>query len=268
VTIASPQQRFRTEYGAHRAAEGRAMDASALLQLPYLTTGPHARQWAARARTFDAFVTHVLVPTAHERGSPLRVLDLGAGNGWLSWRVALMGHEAVALDLRDDAVDGLRAATTYLESVDGRFDRVVASFDSLPLEDDAFDVVIFNASLHYALDLDVTLRESHRVACAGGRIAILDSPFYSREEHGAAMLAEKRQNAATQFGERAEVLMSLPFIEYLTRSRLSAASKQLGLAWRRHRVAYPFWYEMRPLVARLRGQRAPSRFDLWETVVA
>ena len=48
----------------------------------------------------------------------------------------------------------------------------------------------------------------------------------------------------------------------------AAASRGLGLAWRRHRVRYPLWYELRPLVARLRGRRAPSRFDLWEATVA
>ena len=34
------------------------------------------------------------------------------------------------------------------------------------------------------------------------------------------------------------------------------------------RVAYPMWYELRPLVARVRGRRVPSRFDLWESSVA
>jgi hypothetical protein len=57
--------------------------------------------------------------------------------------------------------------------------------------------------------------------------------------------------------------MALPFIEFLTRERLAAASAPIGLQWRRSRVSYPLWYELRPLQARLRGARAPSRFDLW-----
>jgi hypothetical protein len=59
-------------------------------------------------------------------------------------------------------------------------------------------------------------------------------------------------------------LLAPDFIEYLTEERLRAA---LGFEWRRHRVWYPLWYEMRPVVARLRGRRRPSRFDLWECVV-
>lgn len=268
MTTTSLQRQFRTEYGAHRAAEGRAIDRAALLQMPYLKTGPFAQQWAVRARTFDAFVRRVMTPMAREAGRPLRLLDLGAGNGWLSWRVTLAGHHAVAVDLRDDHVDGLGAADVYVEDPATPFGRIVGSFESLPLEAEGFDVVVFNASLHYALDLGATLREARRMVCSGGRIAILDSPFYARDADGERMVAEKRRDASKRFGDRAAALMSLPFIEYLTVERLDTASNQLRLAWRRHRVRYPLWYELRPLLARLRRQRAPSRFDLWETVVA
>jgi SAM-dependent methyltransferase len=145
---------------------------------------------------------------------------------------------------------------------------VVASFESLPIAAGGFDLVVFNASLHYAIDLATTLREARRVTHAGGRSVILDSAFYAREADGELMLAEKRREAAARFGERADVLMSLPFIEYLTPARLEAASGQLGLEWIRHRVRYPLWYELRPLAARIRGRRAPSRFDLWEAFVS
>lgn len=267
MTTVSPEREFRAAYGAHRAAEGRALDAVALSALPYLATGPFARQWAVRARTYDAFVSRVLTPAARTSARALKVLDLGAGNGWLSWRMALAGHEAVAVDVRDDDIDGLRAGDSYLAGAGG-FDRIAGSFAAVPLEDACVDIVVYNASLHYALDLGATLREARRVVRTGGRIAILDSPFYRRASDGEAMLAEKRRDAAARFGERAETLMSLPFVEYLTRQRLVSASEQLGLTWLRHRVRYPLWYELRPFVAAIRGSRTPSRFDLWECTVA
>jgi SAM-dependent methyltransferase len=259
--------RFRAEYGAHRAAEGRTHGRDELLALPYLKTGPIARQWSVRARSFGAFVRHVLRPAAAEVGRPLRLLDLGAGSGWLCYRAALAGHRGVALDVRDDAVDGLGAAGVYLESTPGMIGPVAASFDALPLRPRGFDVAVFNASLHYALDLRTVLEGAAATLRPGGRLVILDSPFYAREEHGAAMVAEKRRDAAARFGGRADALLGLPFIEFLTRGRLAAASAGLGLAWRRHRVLYPLWYEVRPLAARLRGRRPPSRFDLWQSKV-
>ena len=269
---------FRAAYAAHRASEGRAYDRDALLALPYLAddSSPLARQWAVRARTYEAFMRHVLLPLLARRResatesrvpspeSRVRVLDLGAGNGWLSWRAAMVGCECVALDLRDDAVDGLGAAAPYLERADGGFARVAASFDALPVAAGTFDVVVFNASVHYATDLAAVLREARRAVRAGGRVVVLDSPFYRRDFDGAAMVAEKRGHATERFGDRAAALMAVPAIEYLTAERLAHASAALGLTWRRRRVRYPLWYELRPYVARLRGRRAPSRFDLWE----
>jgi SAM-dependent methyltransferase len=268
MTETSAAIRFREEYGAHRASEGRAHSPAEMQTLPFLRSGPLAKQWAVRARSYTAFVSRIATPVARALGRPLRLLDLGAGNGWLSWRIALAGGECVAVDIRDDTIDGLGAAAAYLGHSSPSFERLVASFDALPLGSNQFDIVTFNASLHYAIDLATVLREARRCVRRGGRIVILDSPFYTRDADGAAMVRAKQDSAVRQFGARAATLTTLPFIEYLTRDRLAAASEGLGLEWRRHRVRYPLWYEMRPVVARLRGRRTPSRFDLWESATS
>ena len=257
-------KRFRSAYAEHRAAEGRGSGGAAeVMALPYLRTGPHARGWRVRACTFDRFVESVMKPAVRAAGRPLRVLDAGAGNGWLCNRIAGMGHEAVALDVRTDDVDGLGAA----RGCESAFARVAAAFEALPVRDGTFDMVVFNAALHYAQSLDAVLAEAVRAVAAGGRIVVLDSPFYTHEADGDAMVAQKRAHATTQFGDRAGDLLALPFIEFLTHERLADASAPLGLEWRRHRVRYPLWYEARPLVARVRRRRAPSRFDVWEASV-
>ncbi len=258
-------ERFRRDYAVQRASEGRRHRGEELLSLPYLKHGPLARQWAVRARTFDCFVKHVVRPMTRAAGRPLRIFDLGAGNGWLSYRLAAEGHACTAVDIRDDEVDGLSAAGELREIA--AFDCLSASFDSLPVPDDSADLAVFNASLHYAVDLGATLAEAMRLVRSGGRLAILDSPFYAREEDGRAMVREKHAAAASRFGDRAESLLALPFVEYLTADGLLQASAPLGLHWRRRRVSYPLWYELRPIAAALRRRRAPSRFDLWAAEV-
>ncbi len=261
-------RRFRDAYGQQRAAEGRGITTPELLVLPYLAQGELARQWQVRARTFDRFIDVVLDPRAAEVAPRrLRVADLGAGNGWLCYRLALRGHDGLAFDIRADAIDGLGAAAAYAKHLPAPFPRIVASFEAVPLAPRSCDVAVFNAALHYALDLKVALAEAGRIVLPGGRIAILDSPFYDAEAEGRAMVVEKQSKAPQQFGALADDLMALPFVEFLTHARLEAAAAPLGLQWRRHRVRYPLWYEARPLLAHLRGQRAPSRFDVWEAVV-
>jgi len=260
-------RRFRTAYGEHRASEGRGIEkVSELLTLPYLATGPFAKQWGVRARTFDRFVRTILKERAKEVASrPVTILDLGAGSGWLCYRVVRAGHRAIAMDIRTDAIDGLAAGKAYHSRLPRRFSRVAASFDGIPLAAASVDIAVFNASLHYTLNLVAVIREACRVVTSGGRIAILDSPFYANASAGEAMIDEKRRTGAMTFGDRADDLLGLPFLEYLTPERLHNAV--VGLSWHRHRVRYPLWYELRPLVARLERRRPPSRFDLWEARV-
>lgn len=254
---------FAAEYARHRAAEGRGHAGDELMALPYLRTGPLARQWGVRVRSFEALMRDVVQPLTVRQGRPLAVLDLGAGNGWLSWRLAREGHSAIALDIREDEVDGLGAAHALAARSAGRMRLCPGSFDAIPLASASVDLAVFNAALHYALDLSTVLAEAARVVRPGGRLAIVDSPFYAREADGLAMVAEKKAGAAQRFGDGASVLLAPPFIEFLTRERLASASP---LAWRRNRVLYPLWYEARPLVARLQGRRPPSRFDVWVSV--
>lgn len=264
--IAFDARQFRSDYAAQRASEGRGYEPAELDVLPYLTSGPLARQWSVRARSYDVLVRQILQPAAASHDSPLSILDLGSGCGWLCHRAALAGHATVALDIRDDNIDGLGAAAHYLKDDRNAFVRIVGSFDALPLAPSQFDIAIFNASIHYALDLSVVLQEAARVVRPGGRIVILDSPFYPGEADGAAMVTEKKRHAAARFGDRAQTLMAPSFIEFLTIARLAGVTGT-ALKWRRHRARYPIWYEMRPIIARLRGYRQPSRFDLWECTV-
>lgn len=247
---------FAIQYALHRAKEGRGYSGETLLALPYIRRGPHAAQWAVRARSFEALMNRVLRPSAARLGRFLEVLDLGAGNGWLSYRITLDGHHSIALDIRDDSVDGLGAAKPFLRRAPN-MECILARFDALPLAAASVDIALFNASIHYSTDLSRVLGEARRVTRRGGQMVILDSPFYEREIDGLAMVAEKRE----RFGPAADALMALPFIEFLTVERLRRAAPELE--WKRHRVRYPLGYELRPWIAAFGGKRRPSRFDLW-----
>jgi SAM-dependent methyltransferase len=264
----SPIDRFRRDYMRLREREGRGSGGDEeLLALPYLSTGPTARQWQVHARSFRCLLRRVVGPMARAAARrALDVLDLGAGNGWLSHRLCRLGHRPVACDVRLDVVDGLAAAAAYARHLEPMFPRLAAAFEHLPVAEAAIDLVVFDNSLHYASELGQVLAEAVRVLRPDGRVAVVDSPFYRRDRFGQAMAEAKERATREHLGDLADGLLARPAIEFLTADALARASAPLGLRWRRHRVLYPLWYEWRAVSAALRRRRPPSRFDVWEGV--
>ena len=127
--LAEARRQFLDDYGRIRSAEGRGSDESDYYRaLPFADiTGKNSDQWRIRARTFRHFVEHIL------SGQRLKILDLGAGNCWLSYRLAELRHQPVAVDIFSDQRDGLRAARHYPVSipvVEGDFEWVSTKAES------------------------------------------------------------------------------------------------------------------------------------------
>jgi len=68
---------------------------------------------------------------------------------------------------------------------------------------------------------------------------------------------------AREWGVRARTFERFVAEVIEPRERVEAASPPGRIVWRRRRVPYPLWYELRPLKAWLTRSRRPSRFDLW-----
>lgn len=254
--------RFVKDYEKIRAAEGRGSeDDTFYLGLPYTdSTGRNHGQWRIRARSFDYLLNDVL-----KKNSPVNgrwVLDLGAGNCWMSYRLALAGFCPVAIDLITNPNDGLGAAEHYRKHLPALFPRIQAELSALPFQNAQFDAAIFNASFHYAENEEAALNETLRCVRNGGIVVICDTPWYSREESGRRMVSERRSAFLQRYGTASD---SIQGMEYLTDYRLRSLEKRLGIKWTVHSPRYGFKWTMRPLVARLRNRREPSRFRIYVT---
>jgi len=208
---------FRREYQTVRADEGwGALDASYYRALPHVDQDdPQRNIWCIRECSFERLLRLI------GNGKPLKILDVGAGNGWLANQLARQGHTLAALDLADDSRDGLGARVHYETS----FEAYQAEFDRMPFGEAQFDVVIFNAALHYADALSVTLREARRVMRSDGSIMVMDSPFYARPLSGTAMVAEREASFARKYGFNRQVRT----IGFLTRAGLEQSAAEAGL---------------------------------------
>ena len=244
---------FLESYTRIRRAEGRTSDSAdfyrALPDCP--PSHPLAWQWRIRRTSYVALV-HLLGQRLNDGA---RVLDVGAGSGWLANRLDLAGYAACAIDLSADAGDGLGAARHFA----GQWPRLRADFDQLPLADGAVDAIVFNASFHYSADYWRTLAEACRVTRRGGLVVILDSPVYRNAASGRQMLEEQADDRERRFGDRSDSLSAEGF---LTWQRLRELGAGAGLAWHSRKPWYGLPWALAPLRAALRGRREPARFLL------
>jgi SAM-dependent methyltransferase len=255
-------QRFLREYQVVREAEGRgSRDPEYYLALPFQDlSGHNQQQWAIRSRTYSFLEQRILPEIEAHMARNLSVLDLGAGNGWLSYRLALRKHLPVAVDVFISDLDGLAAAMHYRKKLPGLFPRFQAEVDRLPFADRQFDLAIFNASFHYSEDYFETLGEAIRCLRPGGTVIIADTAWYTADESGQRMLAERQSVFSEQYGFPSD---AIPSLEYLTDERLAALEQQFGIHWKIYAPFYGMAWAMRPLAAKLKGKREPSRFRIY-----
>jgi SAM-dependent methyltransferase len=254
---ANAMRPFLCDYRQVRLGEGRgSTDPEYFRSLPFLDeTDRFSEAWSIRAAGYRALARRVIDVEQKRLRRRLRVVDLGAGNGWLSNRLAALGHRVAAVDVFTDATDGLEASKHY----ENAFVPIEASFDSLPLESSSVDVAIFNASLHYAPNVEVPLIEALRVLRPSARLVILDTPIYRRPESGSRMVAEREADFLSRFGTKSD---SLNAEHFLTMPRLHDLSAKLGVAWRFFTPNYGLRWFLEPWRARLRGRREPARFRI------
>jgi SAM-dependent methyltransferase len=155
-----------------------------------------------------------------------------------------------------NAEDGLGAWKQY----EATFTPIQAEFVALPIPDSSVDVVIFNASLHYAENYEQTLGEALRVLHSNGILVIMDSPVYQAAESGQRMVAERKQQFLSRYGFASDAIQSEGFLTY---ERMQALGQSLGVRWQHLVPFYGVRWMLRPLVARLRGGREPAQFGLW-----
>lgn len=173
---------LQAQFEAAAATPGGRADASRLAEVQRLRkenfethAGPGSserqlvpgRSWAAWARALG----HLL--------PPLRVADIGCGEGYLTIEASRWASRVTAID-RSQAV--LRKA----QALAGRrgVRNVVwkrGEFEKLPIKDASVDVALLSQALHHAADPAAALAEAARILVPGGRVLLLDLREHDQE---------------------------------------------------------------------------------------
>lgn len=166
---------FVAEYLKLRGREGRLYPDEIVRCLPYPgRQAQHGTEWAIRARTARRLRRYFAQRT------PLRLLEVGCGNGWLSHYLSLLpACEVMGIDI--NSVE-LRQGERLFKAPNLSFRETTLA----QLNADSFDCILFAASFQYFADVAHTLSECFQRLVRGGSVHIVDTHFYRTHERAAA----------------------------------------------------------------------------------
>lgn len=107
---------------------------------------------------------------------PGKVLDVGAGRGIASYAFAQAGCSVTALEPDPSSLIGAKAIQALVDKTNLPIEIFQEYGETLPFQDNYFDVVFARAVLHHAQDLNKLCQEAARVLRRGG-------VFFATREH-------------------------------------------------------------------------------------
>jgi SAM-dependent methyltransferase len=190
-TLSSAEERY-----AREELQGEAVAAG--LEKVWGWTGPAGRIRAARRADF--------LVRAARLGPGVRCLELGAGTGEFTTRLAATGCELTALELSE------ATARICRERTDGRAEIVVGNAETgAGLEGREFDAIVGVSVLHH-LDIGLALRKTFALLRPGGRFAFSEpnmaNPQVWAERH-IGWVARRRHVTEHETAFRADQLARL-----------------------------------------------------------
>jgi SAM-dependent methyltransferase len=125
------------------------------------------RSWAAWARALG----HLL--------PPLRVADLGCGEGYLTIEASRWASRVIAIDRSKPVLERARdlARRRRVRNVTWRRGEI----ERVPIADETVDVAILSQALHHADNPARALAEAARIVVPGGRVLVLDLREHDQE---------------------------------------------------------------------------------------
>jgi DNA-binding transcriptional ArsR family regulator len=118
------------------------------------------RSWAAWSRALG-----LLMP-------PVKVADLGCGEGYLAIEAARWASRVIAVDRSDAVLTRAKALARRRRVSNVIWKR--GELERLPLKDGSIDIAMLSQALHHAQDPPRAVAEAARVTAPGGRVLLLD----------------------------------------------------------------------------------------------
>lgn len=174
--------------------KGTEFEPDELLNLPF-GVKTNKSLWKIRAKNFRKTMSLVRSLDPESSGP---ILDLGAGNCWLSRHLLQGGYDTVSIDPMLDSQNGLVQGDIFEQNNNIRLNRVRGISQHMPFRDGSFKGIIASGSFHYTDDPAITLKEMARILDQDGWVIINDSPVFQSDESGEKMIDAKIDEFSNQ----------------------------------------------------------------------
>ena len=216
--FAAQLARFLPALEAYRTQLGRRLlDPAAYPLLPGGPAVARDREW--QQRQYDLEVVRRLLAGR----APLRVLEIGAYNGWLTHHLAAWGHSVTAVEPFTDPYDGLGAAQFYAE----HWLPLQLDLRDLSVLPGGYDLVVVNRCLAFFPDPAAALRQAQAQVAAGGQLVALGAQVFGDPARKARRVAELEAEFQERYGLSAYLWPTRAYLDWNDEAALRAAGLTL-----------------------------------------
>lgn len=187
---------FEDLYLAVRKQEKRVYSDEQLQRLPEIDQlHAHHAEWKIRKRSADRLISRLW-----KKRRPLKILEVGCGNGWLSAKMAdVPDSQVIGLDVNQAEINqALRVFKKH------NLEFVYDTYNENTFENNKFDVIVFAASLQYFPSVVNVLNQALSMLDHRGEVYILDTHFYDALEVGDADQRSRGYYTSMGYPEMAE----------------------------------------------------------------
>ena len=192
-----PTGGFSDLYLSARKKENRIFPDEQVAGLPNLEKNHiHYEEWQLRKKSANRFMDYL-----KSKNKPLKILDIGCGNGWFSHLMST---------LKNSEVTGLDVNTVEMEQAAGIFQKPNLTFvyadlyENTELNSQKFDIIVFNSCFQYFENVGKLLGIVSKLLAENGEIHIIDTPFYNSKNIENAKQRTKDYYADLGFSEMAK----------------------------------------------------------------
>ena len=177
---------FATHYLQLRKNEGRVYTDWEVNQLPNVDAFHiYYEEWQVRKQSCNKLLKYL-----GQKQKALTILEIGCGNGWLTAKLATVENATVAgTDINTFELDQANRVFGKKNNISFFY----GDLDSEIFEGQAFDIIVFAASVQYFPSLKKILQTALRHITLQGEIHILDTHLYKSE------LVEAASKRTTQY---------------------------------------------------------------------